>query len=176
MTLHHLVMIGAHYPVGTSLGIYVGGAGDPDWCTWLSIVGYLSEWTTCFLNIRWVLAHTLEKHHLSFFVISLALVGSYVYRLVMFPYILITDILPRYEAYVVMQQIWTFYIIVLGHLVVLQLSIQWVALIMQVGLGNFLFFAPKLPPRKTNSGATPKFNWREAAFSPGAGERHRKSS
>ena len=152
--------MGCHYPLGEELGAYIAGAGAPEWCTWLSMIGYLSEWTTAFLNVRWLLAHTLKKHHVSFSIVSFLLLMTYAYRLLLFPYLLVVEILPRYEAYVRMQQVWTFYTMVIGHLVVLQLSIQWVALILKVGLRSFLVFTPKSDTHKKN-----KFNWRESAFS-----------
>jgi len=161
MSLHHLVMIGCHYPIGEDIGAYVAGAGRAEWCIWLSMVGYLSEWTTALLNVRWLLAHTLVHHHLSFTVISLCLLMTYIFRLVLFPYLIVFHIFPRYAEYAQTQQVLTFYIMVLGHLVVLQLSIQWVALILKFGLRKFLIFAPKSIPSDSDS----KFDWRRSAFS-----------
>ena len=165
MTLHHLVMVGCHYPVGEDIGAYVGGAGRTDWCVWLSLVGYLSEWTTLILNLRWLLAHTLTKHHVTFTIISLLLLGSFIGRVLLFPYLLLVHILPRYDDYITMQQIWTFFTIVFGHLVVLQLSIQWIAAILHLGFGNFIKFSPKADIRLHSSRDDHhRFNWRESAL------------
>lgn len=159
MSLHHLVMIGCHYPLGESNGALVAGAGDAEWCLWLSMIGYLSEWTTVFLNLRWVLAHSLNQHHKTFGAVSLCLLTTYAYRLFLFPYLLLLEIIPRYNRYAQRQQVLTFCIMVLGHLIVLQLSIQWIAVILRFGVGQFLVFTPKLRMRHKGP-----FDWRQSAF------------
>ena len=159
MTLHHLVMIGCHYPLGEANGALVAGAGDPEWCIRLSMIGYLCEWTTTLLNVRWLLAHTTR--HKSFAAVSLLLLGTYAYRLLLFPYLVLLEIFPRYVMYARRQQILTFYIMVLGHLVVLQLSIQWVAVIVKYGVSKFLILNPRQEDSGTVSSA---FDWRHSTF------------
>lgn len=138
MTLHHLVMIGCHYPLGEANGALVAGAGDPDWCLRLSMIGYLGEWTTVFLNARLLLTGTACQRSATFSVVSLLLLSTYAYRLFLFPYILLFEIFPRYPTYSRRQQILTFYIMVLGHLLVLHLSIQWIAVILKFGIRRFV--------------------------------------
>jgi len=60
-----------------------------------------------------------------------------------------------------MQQVWTFLAMVLGHLVVLQLSIQWVTVILKLGLRNFLVFTPVVASDDDKT----VFDWRASAFS-----------
>jgi len=160
MTLHHLVMIGCHYPLGEANGALVAGAGDINWCLRLSMIGYLSEWTTALLNVRWFLARTAKPFNIGFRTISVLLLITYAYRLLLFPYLLLLEIFPRYLIYSQRQQVLTFYIMVLGHLLVLQLSIQWVAVICKYGICNFLLLA-----RVRQQGQSPRmFDWRQSMF------------
>lgn len=160
MMLHHMVMIGCHYPLGEPNGALVAGAGDPKWCLQVSMMGYLSEWTTALLNVRWILALTANRHHGNFVAISLLLLGTFFLRLFLFPYLLLLEIIPRYPMYSHRQQVLTFLIMVLGHLVVLQLSIQWIAAIFKYGIRNY--FYPR--PRQSCRCNSKMFDWRQSAF------------
>lgn len=190
MTLHHLVMIGCHYPIGEMNGALVAGAGNPGWCVRLSMIGYLSEWTTAFLNVRWLLAHISRRYKRLFTVVSSLLLFTYAYRLVLFPYLLAFEIFPKYSLYAEKEQILTFTIMVLGHLIVLQLSIQWVFVILRYGVSNFLVLksttsagGQKAPAatddkKQGNSSATKNgagFDWRRSIVEEG-NQQHVKSN
>jgi len=170
MSLHHLVMIGCHYPIGEINGALVAGAGDSSWCIWLSMIGYLSEWTTALLNMRWLLAHSYPEHRCIFTMVSGLLLVTYFYRLLLFPYLLIFEIIPRYSMYSTHQQVLTFFIMILGHLIVLQLSIQWAAVIFKCGVVRFLNIVPKA--KGIGEHGDLQFDWRQSVFAPTQGSVH----
>lgn len=53
MVIHHLVMIVGHYPTMELPAATLYGAGDPHLIMWLSAVGYLTEISNIFLDVRW---------------------------------------------------------------------------------------------------------------------------
>ena len=118
-------MIGCHYPLGEPNGALVLGAGDERWAVWLSMFGYTCEWTTVFLNVRWWLSHTLRAHSWKFACVSALLIASYFARMALLPYLVLGQLVPRYEQYNARRQIFTFGFGVFGHVAVLALSIQW---------------------------------------------------
>lgn len=140
-SLHHLVMIGCNYPVGEAHGALVAGAGDPTWRIWLSMTGYLSEWTTALNSSRSSLLHMYEARKGTINLTSGLLILTHMLQLLVFPYLIIFEIIPRYPLYALRQQILTFYIVVLGHFVILQLSIQKITNIFQCGIGRFVIQA-----------------------------------
>merc|ERR1711862_462722 len=73
--------------------------GDPNWVTWLSVVGYTSEVSTALMNYRWYLINTLEEDWVGFGVTNVLTVLGWGGRVIMFTYLLVVEILPRYELY-----------------------------------------------------------------------------
>lgn len=160
ITIHHLVMIGCHYPIGEPNGALVAGAGDEVWCVFLSILGYTAEWTTALLNMRWWISHTMtkvSKSGLAFFqIVSFLVLVSYASRLFLMPY-LISLIAPRLELYADKRQLLTYAVALLGHIVVLLMSMQWMSYIYYAGgCRNFCTFQPA----KTSK-APGQFNFRD---------------
>jgi len=53
MVIHHVVMIIGHYPTMERPAAVLYGAGDAELIMWLSAVGYLTEISNIFLDVRW---------------------------------------------------------------------------------------------------------------------------
>ena len=100
ISLHHVVMIMCHYPVGEPAAALLCGAGQWKWAAWVSMTGYLAELSNPLLNVRWWLMQTLEKDHWLFGANNTLIVLSFVGRIVLFPYLIVYDIWPRRQEFV----------------------------------------------------------------------------
>jgi len=140
ITMHHLVMISCHYPVGEPASALMCGAGNWKWAVWLSMVGYLSELSNPLLNMRWWLMQTLEKSTYRFSFINTLVVLSFVGRIILFPYLIWYEVIPRYSDFVREQQLVAFSLAMLGMVVICLMSAHWLLLLFAKGFTGLLFF------------------------------------
>merc|ERR1719247_2112413 len=118
-----------HYPVGSGAGARLAGAGDARWVVWLSMMNY-----------RWWLIHTLDAHKARFAVVNALIVVSFALRIVLMGYLLAFEIVPRTALYVDRKQVLTFVLCVLGHSVILALSMYWLKVLCSAGVRGLLVF------------------------------------
>merc|ERR1711862_79492 len=118
--------------------------GDPNWVTWLSVVGYTSEVSTALMNYRWYLINTLEEDWVGFGVTNVLTVLGWGGRVIMFTYLLVVEILPRYELYKEHQQMFTFCVIIFGHGGIGLLSLYWCYVMTRGGLKSLFVFEKKV--------------------------------
>ncbi len=148
--IHHCIMCFCHYPVAHEAGAALAGAGDVEWVTWLSIVGYTSEVATAIMNYRWYLINTLEENWIGFGIVNGVVVASWAGRVFMFTYLLIVEIFPRMPMYVEQQQMFTFSIMVFGHAGIGLLSLHWCIVMLKGGLKSLFVFKKKSKARVLN--------------------------
>lgn len=137
---HHILMCICHYPVGCDSGALLAGAGDTEWVTWLSIVGYTSEVSTAVMNYRWYLLQTLEKDWIGFGIVNVFVAASWAGRVVMFTYLLLVEIFPRTGNYIEMKQIFTYAVMVFGHAGIGLLSLYWCMIMCRGGIKSLFVF------------------------------------
>lgn len=138
--VHHMIMCFCHYPVTCTGGATLAGAGDAEWSTWLSVVGYTSEVSTAVMNYRWYLIHTLEDDWVGFGIVNLFVVGSWAGRVVLFAYLLIVEIYPRMHVFVDHGQIFSYVVLVFGHAAIGLLSLYWCIVMSRGGLKSLFVF------------------------------------
>ena len=143
--VHHCIMCFCHYPVRCDSGAILGGAGDGEWITWLSIVGYTSELSTAMMNYRWYLINTLEKNWIGFGIVNGIVVASWAGRVVMFSYLLIMEIFPRMHFYAEHNLMFTYGVVVFGHAGIGLLSLYWCMVMCKGGLKSLFVFKKKRP-------------------------------
>lgn len=143
--VHHCIMCFCHYPVAHESGAILAGAGDIEWVTWLSIVGYTSEVSTALMNYRWYLINTLEENWIGFGIVNGFVVASWAGRVLMFTYLLIVEIFPRMHLYVEQQQLFTYGMMVFGHAGIGMLSLYWCVVMCKGGLKSLFVFKKKRP-------------------------------
>lgn len=140
---HHVIMCFCHYPIINHAGATLAGGGDAPFSTWLSVVGYTSEVSTCLMNYRWYLLQTLEGDWIGFAVVNVLVVLSWSYRIVLFAYLLLWEIMPRTPQYVEKKQLLTYFIMFSGHAIIGALSIYWLSLMCKGGIKGLLTFRRK---------------------------------
>ncbi|KAL9181789.1 hypothetical protein ACHAXT_012132 [Thalassiosira profunda] len=143
--IHHCIMCFCHYPVAHSSGATMAGAGDMEWVTWLSIVGYTSELSTALMNYRWYLINTLEENWVGFGIVNGFVVVSWAGRVLLFTYLLIAEIFPRTSMYSESQQMFTYGVMVFGHAGIGLLSMYWCFVMCKGGLKSLFVFEKKRP-------------------------------
>ncbi|KAL7534346.1 hypothetical protein ACHAWF_004806 [Thalassiosira exigua] len=143
--IHHCIMCFCHYPAGHDSGAKIAGAGDLEWVTWLSIVGYTSEVSTAMMNYRWYLINTLEENWIGFGIVNVVVVASWAGRVLIFTYLLVAEIYPRMPMYVEHQQMVTFGVMVFGHASIGLLSAYWCVVMCRGGLKSLFVFKKKRP-------------------------------
>mmetsp|Transcript_28230 Transcript_28230/g.60608 ORF Transcript_28230/g.60608 Transcript_28230/m.60608 type:complete len:367 (-) Transcript_28230:384-1484(-) len=143
--VHHCIMCFCHYPVSHSAGAILAGAGDVEWVTWISIVGYTSEVSTAMMNYRWYLINTLEENWIGFGIVNLVVVASWGGRVIMFTYLLVVEIFPRMNEYVEQGQVFTYGMMVFGHAGIGLLSLHWCLVMCRGGLKSLFVFKKKAP-------------------------------
>eukprot|EP00571_Detonula_confervacea_P014984 CAMPEP_0172308752 /NCGR_PEP_ID=MMETSP1058-20130122/9256_1 /TAXON_ID=83371 /ORGANISM="Detonula confervacea, Strain CCMP 353" /LENGTH=345 /DNA_ID=CAMNT_0013021245 /DNA_START=214 /DNA_END=1251 /DNA_ORIENTATION=- len=148
--VHHCIMCFCHYPVGHESGAILAGAGNVEWVTWLSIVGYTSEVSTAMMNYRWYLINTLEDNWIGFGIVNGIVVASWAGRVMMFTYLLFMEIFPRMHLYVEQQQMFTYAVMVFGHAGIGLLSLHWCIVMCQGGLKSLFVFKKKQRPKVLN--------------------------
>jgi hypothetical protein len=136
--------------VGEHSSAALCGAGSWKWAAWISMAGYLAELSNPLLNMRWWLMQTLEEHSISFPVVNILVVLSFIGRILLFPYIIVYNVLPRYDDFKEHQQLLAFALCVMGNLVICLMSLHWLKLLFGKGIGGLLQF--KL--RRRTAGAT----------------------
>ena len=140
---HHLLMCFCHYPIINRSGATLAGGGDAPFSTWLSVVGYTSEVSTCLMNYRWYLLQTLEADWVGFAIVNVLVVMSWSYRIVLFVYLLLWEIIPRTPQYVETKQLLTYIIMFSGHAIIGALSVYWLQLMCKGGIKGLLTFRKK---------------------------------
>lgn len=143
--VHHLIMVLCHYPVACDGGAVLAGAGDVEWVTWLSIVGYTSEVSTALMNYRWYLINTLEENWVGFGIVNCLVVAGWAGRVVTFAYLLVAEIFPRRHLYVAQRQLFTYGVMVFGHAGIGLLSLYWCFVMCRGGLKSLFVFEKKRP-------------------------------
>lgn len=148
--LHHCIMCFCHYPVCHPSGARLAGAGDVEWVTWLSLVGYTSEVSTTMMNYRWYLINTLEDDWIGFGIVNGLVAASWAGRVVLFTYLLLVEIYPRLPLYMEQQQMFTFAMMVFGHAGIGLLSLYWCIVMCKGGIKSLFVF--KKPQHRTVNG------------------------
>ncbi|KAL3773306.1 hypothetical protein ACHAW5_000253 [Stephanodiscus triporus] len=148
--VHHCIMCFCHYPVGCTGGATLAGAGDPVWSTWLSIVGYTSEFSTAMMNYRWYLINTLEEDWVGFGIVNGFVVSSWAGRVVLFAHLLIAEIFPRMHVFVERGQTFTYAVMVFGHASIGLLSLHWCIVMCRGGLRSLFVFKKQHRPKVLN--------------------------
>jgi hypothetical protein len=141
--IHHIIMCFCHYPIACTSGATLAGAGNAHWATWLSIVGYTSEVSTAVMNYRWYLINTLEENWFGFGIVNCIVVLSWAGRVVLFTYLLLVEIYPRYTAYMEYGQLFTYAVLVFGHAAIGLLSLYWCIVMCRGGLKSLFIFETK---------------------------------
>ena len=149
--VHHCIMCFCHYPVCHPAGAILCGAGDIEWVTWLSLVGYTSEVSTTMMNYRWYLINTLEEDWIGFGIVNGFVAASWAGRVVLFTYLLVVEIFPRMPMYMEQQQMFTFVMMVLGHAGIGLLSLYWCIVMCKGGIKSLFVF--KKPQYRNNNTA-----------------------
>ena len=140
---HHVIMCFCHYPIINRAGATLAGGGDATFSTWLSVIGYTSEVSTCLMNYRWYLLQTLDRDWIGFAIVNILVVISWAYRIVLFSYLLLWEIIPRTPQYVETKQLLTYAIMFSGHAIIGALSVYWLRLMLKGGLKSLLTFRKK---------------------------------
>lgn len=141
--VHHVIMCFCHYPIINHAGATLAGGGDATFSTWLSVVGYTSEVSTCLMNYRWYLLQTLEKDWVGFAILNILVMLSWFYRILLFAYLLLWEIIPRTPQYVETKQLLTYVIMFSGHAIIGALSVYWLQLMCKGGIKSLLTFRKK---------------------------------
>jgi hypothetical protein len=150
--VHHCIMCFCHYPVCHLAGAILAGAGDVEWVTWLSLVGYTSEVSTTMMNYRWYLINTLENDWIGFGIVNGFVVASWAGRVVLFTYLLVVEIYPRMYMYMEQQQMFTFVMMVLGHAGIGLLSLYWCIIMCKGGIKSLFVFKKPQNQKNANGG------------------------
>ena len=138
--VHHVIMVFCHYPIAHAAGASLAGAGDADFATWLSVVGYTSEVSTALMNYRWYLINTLEEDWVGFGITNILTVVGWAGRVVMFTHLLIAEIVPRRAAYFEEGQAFAFCVMVFGHAGIGLLSLYWCLVMTKGGIKSLFTF------------------------------------
>ena len=104
------------------------------------MAGYLAELSNPLLNIRWWLMQTLESHSVAFPVVNILVVLSFVGRIILFPYLIVNNVLPRFGEFKKHQQLLAFALCVMGNLIICLMSLHWLKLLFSRGVGGLLKF------------------------------------
>jgi hypothetical protein len=118
------------------------GAGSALWSIRLSLLGYLCELSNPLMNYRWWLMQTLPAHRWDFSATVVVLVASFGARVALLAYLLVGVILPMAAAFVEAKQVFIYSLCVLGHGVIMLLSLYWLKVLTKPGLGRMLVFSP----------------------------------
>jgi len=140
IAFHHATMLACHYPVGSDAGAALCGAGDALFAVRLSLLGYLCELSNPLMNWRWWLMQTLQAHRWDFAVVNVLLMLSFVLRAVLLGWLLCGVLLPRAADFVEAKQVFIYGTCVLGHGVILALSLFWLRVLLKNGLRGLLVF------------------------------------
>ena len=144
--VHHCIMCFCHYPVSCTGGALLSGAGDAEWATWLSVVGYTSEVSTAMMNYRWYLINTLEENWIGFGIVNGFVVISWAGRVILFTHLLIAEIFPRMSMFIEQGQLFTYAVMVFGHASIGLLSLHWCIVMCRGGLKSLFVFKKQTRP------------------------------
>jgi len=147
---HHIVMIMCHYPVASNQGAILCGAGSSLWAIRLSLLGYLCELSNPLMNYRWYLMQTLQAHRIDFSLTVIVLVSSFVARVILLGYLIFAVILPEAAVFIEAKQVFIYSMCVLGHAVIMLLSLYWLHVLTKPGMKRMLVFTP--PKNKDKKG------------------------
>jgi len=140
---HHITMLLCHYPVSSHSGALLCGAGDALWTVRLSMMGYLCELSNPLMNWRWWLLQTLEKDRIDFALVNIVLVFSFIGRTFLLGWLLVGVLIPKAALFVEAKQVFVYTLCILGHAVILLLSLYWLKVLCGGGVKNLLKFKKK---------------------------------
>eukprot|EP00039_Didymoeca_costata_P019771 m.338870 g.338870 ORF g.338870 m.338870 type:complete len:284 (+) comp18572_c0_seq1:213-1064(+) len=138
--IHHLLISLCHCPLGVEKAALSIGLGDKNFCYWLSMVGYLAEFTTATTNVRWWITKTRKEHSIFFFTISALTLAGWIARIFMFAYLVIFELYPRIPAYKEKGYLSTISIALAGHIGTMLLSVYWVRVMLRKGVKSALVY------------------------------------
>lgn len=118
------------------------------------MAGYLAELSNPLLNIRWWLMQTLETHSVAFPVVNILVVLSFVGRIILFPYLIVNNVLPRFGDFKKHQQLLAFALCVMGNLIICLMSLHWLKLLFSRGVSGLLTFRKQKKKKKAGAGFT----------------------
>jgi hypothetical protein len=154
ITVHHLTVILCHYPVGENMSAQICCGGDREFCVWLSMTGYTSEFAVPLLSTRWWLSQTLKQHIPVFAMLGVSIMTSFLTRCAIMVY-LVFQVVTRYDSFVELEQSWAFMVIFFGHVTVFFMSLHWLRIILQNGMTEYLQF-------KKREGESKGFSFQES--------------
>jgi len=150
--VHHVVIAFCHYPALNRSGAAMAGCGDAGWVFWISAIGYSGEASTVLMNYRWYLIQTLEGDWWGFGFNNVLVVLSWAARVVLYPYLLAVEILPRAGLWMEHRQIMTLLTWVLGHSIIGLLSLYWLLILLKGGVKPLLTFQKSSKKKDSSSG------------------------
>mmetsp|Transcript_83335 Transcript_83335/g.162166 ORF Transcript_83335/g.162166 Transcript_83335/m.162166 type:complete len:127 (-) Transcript_83335:478-858(-) len=103
------------------------------------------------MNYRWWLIQTLEQHRFDFSVVVVLLVSSFAARIVLLGWLLVGVILPKAALFIEARQVFIYLMCVVGHTVILLLSLYWFVVLTKPGLKRMAVFVP-FPKNKKEPG------------------------
>jgi len=140
MLVHHIVSVSVHISPGVPEGALISGAGDAAWALYSSAFVYLVEAAVPFLNVRWYLLATLEKHHWVYAVNNASLLVMWTAgRLGVVAYNAYT-IVPRRDDFAKAGSSDIVVVFLLAHLVIFGMSAFWLQTLLKKGLKAYLYF------------------------------------
>ncbi|KAJ1616369.1 hypothetical protein T492DRAFT_895610 [Pavlovales sp. CCMP2436] len=150
MVIHHIVMIVGHYPTMEQPAAILYGAGDAHLIMWLSAVGYLTEISNLFLDVRWFQLKIFgQPAQITYTVNSVFLLLSYIAtRVVIMPVVCWVKMVPRYDEYKAYNQMASYWVVVLGAAFISLMSLVYTFILLKPGLRAFLFFGGGKKPAK----------------------------
>lgn len=140
--VHHATILMCTYPVATAAGAELAGAGSALWAVRLNLLNYLCELSNPLMNYRWYLMQTLPAHRADFAATVLLLVATLAGRVVLLGWLLLCYVLPKAALFIEAKQVFVYYAIVMGHILILLLSLYWLKVLTKPGLQRMLEFTP----------------------------------
>mmetsp|Transcript_20575 Transcript_20575/g.63990 ORF Transcript_20575/g.63990 Transcript_20575/m.63990 type:complete len:147 (-) Transcript_20575:10-450(-) len=144
-------MIIGHYPTMERPAAVLYGAGDAELIMWLSAVGYLTEISNIFLDVRWFQLKVFgTPATLPYALNSLLLLVSYVVtRVLIMPIVTWTRVVPRYAQYKQAGQLTSFYVVTTGVGFITLMSVAYTVILLKPGVRAFIFYGTgKKDPKK----------------------------
>jgi len=125
ISLHHIFVIIAMYPVGNDEGAMLFGGGDRNWTVLMSAIAYISEVSTVLMNYKWYLLRTLDGPWIGFTLVNICAALSWFARIIWYTYALFFEIIPRAPLYVEKKQLSAYLFMFAGDIFFGVLSAYW---------------------------------------------------
>jgi len=148
ITLHHIIMIIGHYPVGYDEAAMLLGGGDRNWIVLMSAIGYISEVSTVLMNYRWYLLRTLDKPWIGFTLVNICAAFSWFARTTFFTYALFFEIFPRTASYFEKKQLLAYLFLILSDMFFVVISAYWLKAMCRGNVKNLLELRPNASQKK----------------------------